>query len=106
MLQTGGISKTKTVLQSPETIAERLRQQTFNIEMAPVHSGPGAHPASYTMGTRSFPGVKRLGHGIDHPPPSNAKVEGRVQLHLLPLWAFLACSRVNITFTFFTFMGR
>jgi hypothetical protein len=24
----------------------------------PVQTGPGAHPASYTMGTRSFPGVK------------------------------------------------
>ena len=23
---------------------------------APVQSGPGAHPASYTMGTGSFPG--------------------------------------------------
>jgi len=25
---------------------------------APVQTGPGAHPASYTMGTGSFPGVK------------------------------------------------
>jgi len=25
---------------------------------APVQTGPGAHPASYTMGTDSFPGVK------------------------------------------------
>jgi len=24
----------------------------------PVHNGPGGHPASYTMGTGSFPGVK------------------------------------------------
>jgi hypothetical protein len=30
---------------------------------APVQTGPGAHPASYTMGT----GVKRPGHGVDHP---------------------------------------
>jgi hypothetical protein len=30
-LQMGEVSKTKTVLQSPETIAGRLRQQTFNI---------------------------------------------------------------------------
>jgi len=29
----------------------------------------GAHPASYTMGIRSFLGVKRPGRGIDHPPP-------------------------------------
>ena len=25
---------------------------------APVQTGPGAHPASYKMGTGSFPGVK------------------------------------------------
>jgi hypothetical protein len=36
---------------------------------APVQTGPGAHPASYTMGTGSFPGVKRPGRGVDHPPP-------------------------------------
>ena len=29
---------------------------------------PGAHPASYTMGTGSFPGVKRPGRGVDHTP--------------------------------------
>ena len=31
----------------------------------PVKTGPGAHPASYTMGTVSFPGVKRPGRGDD-----------------------------------------
>jgi len=34
---------------------------------APVHPGPGAYPAPYTMGTGSFPGVKRRGRGVDHP---------------------------------------
>jgi hypothetical protein len=34
---------------------------------APVQTGPGAHPASYTMGSGSFPGVKRPGRGVDHP---------------------------------------
>jgi len=42
---------------------------------------PWAHPASYTMGTGSFPGVKRPGRGVDHPPPSNAKVKERVELY-------------------------
>ena len=42
---------------------------------APVQTGPGAHPAFYTMGTESFPGVKRPGRGVDHPPPSSAEVE-------------------------------
>ena len=35
---------------------------------APVQTGPGAHPASYTVGTGYFPGVKRPGRGVDHPP--------------------------------------
>jgi len=45
------------------------------------------------MGTGSFLGVKRLGHGVDHPPPSSAKVEERVELYLYspfgPSWPVL-----------------
>jgi len=48
----------------------------------PVQTGPGAHPASYTMVTGSFPGVKRPGRGVDRPPPSSAKVKERVELYL------------------------
>ena len=47
---------------------------------APVGTGPGAHPASYIMGTRSFPGIKRPGRGVDHPLPSGADVKERVEL--------------------------
>ena len=32
----------------------------------PVQTGPGAHPASYIMGTGSFLRAKRLGRGVDH----------------------------------------
>jgi hypothetical protein len=42
---------------------------------AHVQTGPGAHPASCTMGTGSFLGVKRPGRGADHPPPSSAEVK-------------------------------
>ena len=34
----------------------------------PVQTSPGAHPASYTMGTGSFLGVKWPGRGIGHAP--------------------------------------
>jgi len=34
---------------------------------APFRSDPGAHPASYKMGTGSFLGVNRPGRGDDHP---------------------------------------
>jgi hypothetical protein len=48
---------------------------------APIQTVPGAHPASYTMGIGSRPGVKLLGRGFDHPPPSSAKVTERVELY-------------------------
>ena len=35
---------------------------------APVQTCPDAHPASYTMGTGSLPGVKRPGRVVDYPP--------------------------------------
>ena len=35
---------------------------------APIQTGREAHPASYTVGTESFPGVKRQGRDVDHPP--------------------------------------
>ena len=42
---------------------------------APIQTGPGARPASCTMGTGSFPGVKQPGRGADHPPPSSAEAK-------------------------------
>jgi len=52
---------------------------------APIQIGTGAHPASYTMGTGSLPGVKRPGRGVDHPPPLSADVKERVELYLYSL---------------------
>jgi len=40
------------------------------------------HPAFCTVVTESFPGVKRPGLGVDHPPPSRAEVKVRVELYL------------------------
>jgi hypothetical protein len=54
---------------------------------AHVHTGPGAHPASCTMGTGSFPGVKRPERGADHPPPPSTEVEMSRAIPLLLLWA-------------------
>ena len=46
----------------------------------PVQTGPGVHPASYTMGTGSFLGVKWPGRGVKHPLPSSSEVKERVEL--------------------------
>ena len=48
----------------------------------PVQTAPGAYPASCTMGTGSFPGVKRPGRGAEHPPPSKRRDHERVGLYL------------------------
>ena len=60
---------------------------------APVQTGPGAHPASYTTGTGSFPWVKRPGRGVDHPTSSSTEVKERVDLYLYfpsgPSWPVL-----------------
>ena len=55
---------------------------------APLQTGPGAHPASCTMGTRSFSGVQS-GRGVTLTPhpllvPWSRKSRG---IPLLPLWA-------------------
>jgi len=42
---------------------------------SPVQTASGAHPASYTVGTGSFQGVKRPGRGFDHPPPLAPKLK-------------------------------
>ena len=49
---------------------------------ADVQTGPGAYPASCTMGTGSFPGVKRPGRDVDHPPSSSVEFKERVELYL------------------------
>jgi len=49
---------------------------------APAQTGPGTQPASCTMGTGSFPVIKRPGRGVDHPLSYSADVKERVALHL------------------------
>jgi hypothetical protein len=57
-----------------------------------VHTDPGAHFTS-EMGTGSFSWVERPGRGADHPPPSSAEVNERVELYFYALsgfsWPFL-----------------
>ena len=72
---------------------------------APVQTGPGAHPASRTVGTGSFPGVKsgRCVTLTTHPllVPWSRKSSA---IPLLPLWAvrpvqsLSACTRVTLPY--------
>jgi len=49
------------------------------------------------MGTGPFPGLKRPGRGVDHPPPSSAEVKERIDLYLYFL-SGASWSRANFTF--------
>ena len=78
---------------------------------APVQTGPGAQPASCTMGTGSFPGVKS-GRGVTltpHPFLVPWSRKGR-DTPLLPLWAvrpvqsLSACTRVHFTLPYLPFI--
>ena len=57
---------------------------------APIQTSPATHPASYNMvGIGSFPGLKRLGCGIHHPPPLSIKVKERAELYLYSPWQYI-----------------
>jgi hypothetical protein len=67
---------------------------------APVHTAPGANPASYTTCTGTFPEIKRLESSVDHSPPYRVEVKKKSRaIHLFPIWAFEACSRMEFTFS-------
>jgi hypothetical protein len=58
-------------------------------------------------GYRVFPGGKTPGAWRWTSPPSSAEVKERAELDLLlPLWAFVACSNVNLTFYFYSIWGK
>ena len=54
---------------------------------------PGTHPSSWTWIPRLFPGVKRPGRCVNHPPSCSSEVKERVELYLYspsgPSWPVL-----------------
>ena len=64
--------------------AGKFRESNPGGGVFPHPSGPALVPTQpfYTMGTGWLPGVKRLGRGVDRPPPSRVEVNERVQLYL------------------------
>jgi len=84
---------------------------------AHVQTSPGAHPASYTMGTGSFPRADRQGCGVDHPPSSSADdkeysytsiprlgLHGLLQTELcLYLYLYLHCCMSQVWVFLFSF---
>ena len=76
---------------------------------APIQTGPGAHPASFTMGTGSFPGGKeRPGRDADPSPPSSAVGHERVELYLYSPYGPCGLYRASVpvqgcTLSYYTF---
>jgi hypothetical protein len=72
---------------------------------APVQTGTGVQPASYAVGTGSFPGVKLHGRFVGYPPPSSAKGIERPELYNYsasgPSCPVLECSRFQYIFHIF-----
>jgi len=64
----------------------------------------GTHQACCTMGNRSFPGVKKPGHGVNYPPPSSPEFKKKKESYTSTpcpclhgrLWG-------ELYFTFYTF---
>ena len=88
------------VLDSSVVIATRYGLDVPGIEprlgaklFAPLQTDPGAHPASYTMATGSFRGIKQPGRGVDNPHLSSADVKERVEQYIYssygPSWTVL-----------------
>jgi hypothetical protein len=76
---------------------------------APIQTGPGAHPASCTIGTRSFPGVEGgLGMTLTpHPLLVPRSKKQSTAISLLFLRAFMACKKgetYQCYFVYFVFI--
>jgi hypothetical protein len=69
-------------------LGERDFLHLFRLALEPTHR-------LYNAYRISFPGVGRLGRGVSYPPLSSAEVK-KLTIPLQPLWACMACSRVNI----------
>jgi hypothetical protein len=65
-----------------------------------IQNGPGAHAASYTMGTGSFRGVKRPERRVDHPPASCTDVTEIVELYFTPSLGFCGDLYLYLTQTY------
>jgi hypothetical protein len=57
---------------------------------------PGHFRRLCSRGTGSFSGVMQPGRGVDHRPPSNAKVKEKVELYSNPCGAFMICDALNL----------
>jgi hypothetical protein len=87
---------------SPRAVRSGDRTPVGERFSSPVQTGPEAHPAFYTctMGTGSFPGVKRPRRGVKHTPHLTSKLKKEQTNTSTPHLCHTASYKVNFTFTF------
>jgi hypothetical protein len=68
---------------------------------ATVQISPGAHPTSYTMGTGSFPEVKRPGRGVENPPHLEPRSKKEWSYTSIPPLGLRGLFRVKFTFNLY-----
>ena len=68
---------------------------------APVQTGPGAHPASYKIGIGSLSrGQSGRGVALTTHTHLASRLKKGYSYTSTPVWSFVACSRMNFTFTY------
>ena len=67
---------------------------------APVQTGPGAHPASYTTSAAPLPEVIWPVSDVDHPSHLASRLKKEYSYTSTPPLGLTACYRVNFRFTF------
>ena len=73
------------------------RRKSF-LYLKNVQTSSGTHPASYSVGTRVFPGVKQAGHEVNDLPPSSSKIENEWSYTSTPPIYLHGVDRENFTF--------
>jgi hypothetical protein len=76
-----------------------------NVIFRNLQTGHEAQPASYTMGTGSFPRVKRSRLGVVHPPHVVSRLKKKYSYaysHFGPYWVSCAVKHINLNKKNFT----
>ena len=72
---------------------KKKKEVQENAKTIPVEARFSAPVLLYSKYSLSFPGVKRSGRGVNHPPQSSAEIKERVELYLYspsgPSWPVL-----------------
>jgi hypothetical protein len=70
-----GITNTRSISEKHEVKISLGRPRSRSDNNIKTETGSGVHPASYSVATGSFPGVKQRRREANHSPQSSAQVK-------------------------------